>query len=63
MKISWNKAGLICFSIGEEGWDYSLHLFVKPEFWIWGHVEDYYDGPLHRFGLGPLFLLAWFDWT
>lgn len=40
---------------------YALHLGVAREFWQWGYIEEWYDGPIYSFGLGPLFLLCWHE--
>jgi len=38
---------------------FSLHFVVQRDCWVWGYDEDYYDGPLPSFGVGPVFLLCW----
>ena len=38
---------------------FSLHLLVKPDFWVWGYREDFHDGPLPEVGAGPLVLFCW----
>lgn len=53
----FKMAGLICVQVGP----WALHLFVKKSCWVWGFEEDWYDGPLPNYGLGPLFLLAGMD--
>lgn len=52
--LAFNMAGLVCVHCGP----WSLHLFVKPKYWTWGREEEWYDGPLPEYGLGPLFKLA-----
>jgi hypothetical protein len=38
----------------------SFHLFPRPTpNHIWGMHNDWYDGPLRMFGLGPLLLICW----
>ena len=42
----------------------SFHIFPRKEgflqkYWQWGYMQDWYDGPLHLFGLGPLLLVCW----
>lgn len=55
---SWeHSAGLVMVKVGP----WYLHLLVKREHWVWGFVEDWYDGPLPNYGLGPFFLLAGMD--
>ena len=51
-------AGLIWFCFVAFRWEWNVHIFVKRSHWIWGHEEDWYDGPLPQWGLGPLFLVA-----
>lgn len=65
--FGWKKhAGLICFNFYKPGWtertgrELSIHIFVRRSHWVWGYVEDWYDGPLRSFGAGPLFLFAWY---
>lgn len=58
----WRHAGLISISFYACKREWTLHLAVSPKNWQWGYAEDWYDGPLSRFGLGPLFLLCWFYW-
>ncbi len=49
-------AGLLCLEWGSvPGRDF----FVKRDSWQWGYEENWYDGPLPSFGLGPPRLLAW----
>ena len=50
-------AGLICILCGP----WALHVFVKRSCWTWGYEEDWYDGPLPSYGMGPLFLLTAID--
>lgn len=38
---------------------WALHIFVSRDTWQWGYREDWCDGPIPSFGLGPLFLLIW----
>lgn len=40
---------------------WAIHFFPqKPkDGWQWGYEEDWYDGPIPSFSLGPLFLIAW----
>lgn len=39
---------------------YDFHLFVRPGSWKWGREYDDVVLSARYFGLGPLFLLAWF---
>lgn len=58
-------AGKICFSLTKWNKDHrwfhswNFHLVIEKEYRLWGYQQDWYDGPLHYFGLGPLFLACW----
>ena len=53
--IEWKKAaGRPTIDIGT----ISIHLFPRKGHIIWGPFVDWYDGPRHLFGLGPLVLIA-----
>jgi len=56
MKIGfgWEKyAGLVC--IWTTFW--VLHVGVQRGFRVWGHQDDWHDGPIDSWGAGPLFLI------
>lgn len=38
---------------------FSLHIGVRHEYRSWGYREDWWDGPLPSFGLGPFLLVCW----
>lgn len=46
--------------LGEDLPRWYAHFFIRREHWVWGYEEDWYDGPLPSFGLGPLFLVVWY---
>jgi hypothetical protein len=53
--IEWEKAaGRPTIDIGTV----SIHFFPRKGHVIWGYKKDWYDGPHHLFGLGPLMLIA-----
>lgn len=61
MNFWTDKAGLFTIGIG----NVALHILPKPRpryrgGWLWGYKQDWYDGPLHDFGVGPLLLVCWF---
>jgi hypothetical protein len=37
--------------------DVSFHFF--PDESLWGHEEEWYDGPWYSFGLGRFLLVTW----
>ena len=41
------------------GRSWGIHVGVMRVHRQWGYVADWYDGPLHSFGLGPLLLVCW----
>ncbi len=57
VKVGFNRAGLVCFTSGP----WALHLLVTPGHWQFWYKEDWYDGPLPSWGMGPLFLLCGLD--
>lgn len=57
VSVSFRMAGLVCLTVGP----WNLHLFVKRSHWTWGYEEDWYDGPLPNYGLGPFALLCAID--
>ena len=55
----WKQsAGLIAFWFDHGDFNYCFHFIVQKEHWIWGFEDDYYDGPIKLFGMGPLFLVC-----
>ena len=44
------------------GYYVSVHLLPRKRYRSWGYREDWYDGPLPEFGLGPLLLVCWMEW-
>jgi len=52
-----NRAGLACVTVGP----WHVYFFVWREHWAWGYEDDWYDGPLPNYGLGP-FILACAMW-
>ena len=54
---SGDAAGLICFTWELKVGYLTVHLLMRPTFWknsTWIYKEDWYDGPIHTFGIGPL---------
>lgn len=41
--------------------DVRIHFHVYRKYWQWGYVKSWWDGSLHSFGFGPLFLICWRD--
>lgn len=59
LTLGWNEAaGLFCFWFNLFGYGFSIHLFIKKKFWFFGVEEDYFNGPIKLFCLGPLFLIS-----
>jgi len=56
MQVFKDMAGWRTIGVGKTT---AIHIFLKKEFWYWGYSRDWYDGPLHQFGLGPLLLITW----
>ena len=52
-----HNAGLIVLTKGMT----SLHLAVHPKYWLFGYKQDWYDGPIHNYGFGPLFLFNYLE--
>ena len=54
--FGWRRnAGLVCLC----AWRVSVHLVVARRHWVWGHSRDWYDGPIHYFGIGPAILVVY----
>lgn len=55
------NAGLFTISWdGKEDWQcVSIHFFPSKDHWQCGKEEDWHDGPIYSFGLGPLLLICW----
>ena len=56
-----NTAGKIDFVITTNKKHYDFHFFIKKDSRQWGYGEEWYDGLLCSFGLGPLMLICWMD--
>jgi hypothetical protein len=56
VKLHTDMAGLLSIEFGP----WCLHIFPKRRHWVWGHFEDWYDGPIPTWGTGPLFRLICF---
>jgi len=59
--LTQSAAGLVCFDIYSRSLDLNLviHLFVRTSYRDIGYKEDWYDGPLNSFGLGPFAKFCW----
>jgi hypothetical protein len=56
-----NVAGLFCFHAYFKRLaqtDFSFHLLPRKGFRFLGYQEAWYDGPIHEFGFGPIFLVV-----
>lgn len=54
--VGKRAAGFVCFATGA----WTFHFLVwRPQDWVWGHVESWWNGELHRYGFGPLFLFCY----
>ena len=39
----------------------NIHIFPYKKYQLWGYHLDWYDGPIHELGLGPLFYICTHD--
>ncbi len=37
----------------------AIHIFPKKEISLWGYEQEFIDGPIHNFGLGPFLYICW----
>lgn len=60
MDIYTDSAGLLSVAWeGKKEWEYTtIHFFPLKDI-QWGYREDWCDGPLYSFGLGPFLLVCW----
>lgn len=56
-----NTAGKYFFHLDLLGFCWNFHIFPREEFRMWGLEENWYDGPMYDFGLGPLLLVCLAD--
>ncbi|HEY8096166.1 MAG TPA: hypothetical protein VIE65_08740 [Methylobacter sp.] len=64
IEFGWkNNAGLVCLWNADEKQlsTFAIHFLVSPRFWLFGRQEEWFDGPLYSFGLGPLILINWME--
>lgn len=57
LPIPWGRPSAGRWSFVWRG--FGVHILPDREFQRWGVHEDWYDGPLGDFGLGPLLLVSW----
>jgi hypothetical protein len=56
-----DAAGRLTLGLGRRpGYLTCIHFGVEKSHRQWGYKQDWYDGPIHSFGLGPLLLVCWF---
>ena len=61
IEATWDwKAGCAPIWIGFEAgdWSFNVHLLSLKDI-QWGYRDEWYDGPMRSFGLGPLALVCW----
>jgi len=58
-KFFGGAAGLFTMEITKDNKIFDIHFIVKKKQRQWGFEEEWYDGPLYSFGLGPLILICW----
>lgn len=61
LEVGEKTSGLIVLSATrkKKKWQYLMFHFFPLKDIQWGYKEDWYDGPHHSFGLGPLLLICW----
>ena len=59
LTLGWKtSAGLFCFWFNIFSYNLTFHLFISKKHWIFGFEEDWYNGPIYHFGLGPICLFC-----
>ena len=59
LTLGWKtSAGLICFWFNVFSYNLTFHFIVSKKHWIFGFEDDYYEGPIKLFGLGPICLFC-----
>lgn len=57
--VTRDAAGKVDFVVTTNKRYYDFHFFICKESRCWGYGEEWYDGPLCSFGLGPFMLICW----